>query len=98
MEEDAGKLDACAGSSAQHHFVVDYNRAGDGPAEIVFKHRSAHGREAAESRLRNRRISCVILGRQRRTCRRNPCAAMLKLSVRRGPNDPFGVKGGIKEH
>jgi len=97
MEEDAGKLvhagsDRLAGST---HSLVDYNRAGVALAEIVSKPDLRTGREAAEYASEIRRIM-RYLGVSDGNMQEGSLRCDVNISVRRGPNDPFGVKVEIK--
>ncbi|MEB3259485.1 MAG: Asp-tRNA(Asn)/Glu-tRNA(Gln) amidotransferase subunit GatB [Cyanobacteriota bacterium] len=97
MEEDAGKLvhagsDRLAGSS---HSLVDYNRAGVALAEIVSKPDLRTGREAAEYASEVRRIM-RYLGVSDGNMQEGSLRCDVNISVRRGPEAPFGVKVEIK--
>jgi aspartyl-tRNA(Asn)/glutamyl-tRNA(Gln) amidotransferase subunit B len=97
MEEDAGKLvhagsDRLAGSS---HSLVDYNRAGVALAEIVSKPDLRTGREAAEYAAEVRRIM-RYLGVSDGNMQEGSLRCDVNISVRRGPDAPFGVKVEIK--
>jgi aspartyl-tRNA(Asn)/glutamyl-tRNA(Gln) amidotransferase subunit B len=97
MEEDAGKLvhagsDRLAGSS---HSLVDYNRAGVGLAEIVSKPDLRTGREAAEYAAEVRRIM-RYLGVSDGNMQEGSLRCDVNISVRKGPDAPFGVKVEIK--
>ncbi|MFN7678021.1 MAG: Asp-tRNA(Asn)/Glu-tRNA(Gln) amidotransferase subunit GatB [Cyanobacteriota bacterium] len=97
MEEDAGKLvhagsDRLAGSS---HSLVDYNRAGVALAEIVSKPDLRTGREAAEYAAEVRRIM-RYLGVSDGNMQEGSLRCDVNISVRPGPNAPFGVKVEIK--
>jgi aspartyl-tRNA(Asn)/glutamyl-tRNA(Gln) amidotransferase subunit B len=97
MEEDAGKLvhagsDRLAGSS---HSLVDYNRAGVALAEIVSKPDLRTGREAAEYASEIRRIM-RYLGVSDGNMQEGSLRCDVNISVRRGPDAPFGVKVEIK--
>jgi aspartyl-tRNA(Asn)/glutamyl-tRNA(Gln) amidotransferase subunit B len=97
MEEDAGKLvhagsDRLAGSS---HSLVDYNRAGVALAEIVSKPDLRTGREAAEYASEIRRIM-RYLGVSDGNMQEGSLRCDVNISVRRGPEAPFGVKVEIK--
>ncbi|WP_315855556.1 Asp-tRNA(Asn)/Glu-tRNA(Gln) amidotransferase subunit GatB [Synechococcus sp. RedBA-s] len=97
MEEDAGKLvhagsDRLAGST---HSLVDYNRAGVALAEIVSKPDLRTGREAAEYASEIRRIM-RYLGVSDGNMQEGSLRCDVNISVRRGPNEPFGVKVEIK--
>jgi aspartyl-tRNA(Asn)/glutamyl-tRNA(Gln) amidotransferase subunit B len=97
MEEDAGKLvhagsDRLAGSS---HSLVDYNRAGVALAEIVSKPDLRTGREAAEYASEVRRIM-RYLGVSDGNMQEGSLRCDVNISVRRGPEAPFGTKVEIK--
>ncbi len=97
MEEDAGKLvhagsDRLAGSS---HSLVDYNRAGVALAEIVSKPDLRTGREASEYASEIRRI-VRYLGVSDGNMQEGSLRCDVNISVRRGPNEPFGTKVEIK--
>jgi aspartyl-tRNA(Asn)/glutamyl-tRNA(Gln) amidotransferase subunit B len=97
MEEDAGKLvhagsDRLAGST---HSLVDYNRAGVALAEIVSKPDLRTGREAAEYAAELRRIM-RYLGVSDGNMQEGSLRCDVNISVRRGPEAPFGVKVEIK--
>ena len=97
MEEDAGKLvhagsDRLAGST---HSLVDYNRAGVALAEIVSKPDLRTGREAAEYAAELRRIM-RYLGVSDGNMQEGSLRCDVNISVRRGPNAPFGTKVEIK--
>ncbi|MFM1799309.1 MAG: Aspartyl/glutamyl-tRNA(Asn/Gln) amidotransferase subunit [Cyanobacteriota bacterium] len=97
MEEDAGKLvhagsDRLAGSS---HSLVDYNRAGVALAEIVSKPDLRTGREAAEYASEIRRIM-RYLGVSDGNMQEGSLRCDVNISVRQGPEAPFGVKVEIK--
>jgi aspartyl-tRNA(Asn)/glutamyl-tRNA(Gln) amidotransferase subunit B len=97
MEEDAGKLvhagsDRLAGSS---HSLVDYNRAGVALAEIVSKPDLRSGREAAEYASELRRIM-RYLGVSDGNMQEGSLRCDVNISVRRGPDAPFGTKVEIK--
>jgi aspartyl-tRNA(Asn)/glutamyl-tRNA(Gln) amidotransferase subunit B len=97
MEEDAGKLvhagsDRLAGST---HSLVDYNRAGVALAEIVSKPDLRTGREAAEYASEIRRIM-RYLGVSDGNMQEGSLRCDVNISVRRGPDAPFGVKVEIK--
>lgn len=97
MEEDAGKLvhagsDRLAGSS---HSLVDYNRAGVALAEIVSKPDLRTGREAAEYAAEVRRIM-RYLGVSDGNMQEGSLRCDVNISVRPGPEAPFGVKVEIK--
>ena len=97
MEEDAGKLvhagsDRLAGST---HSLVDYNRAGVALAEIVSKPDLRTGREAAEYAAEIRR-SMRYLGVRDGNMQEGSLRCDVNISVRRGPEEPFGTKVEIK--
>ena len=97
MEEDAGKLvhagsDRLAGST---HSLVDYNRAGVALAEIVSKPDLRNGREAAEYASEIRRIM-RYLGVSDGNMQEGSLRCDVNISVRRGPDAPFGTKVEIK--
>jgi aspartyl-tRNA(Asn)/glutamyl-tRNA(Gln) amidotransferase subunit B len=97
MEEDAGKLvhagsDRLAGST---HSLVDYNRAGVALAEIVSKPDLRTGREAAEYAAEVRRIM-RYLGVSDGNMQEGSLRCDVNISVRRGPDAPFGTKVEIK--
>ncbi len=97
MEEDAGKLvhagsDRLAGST---HSLVDYNRAGVALAEIVSKPDLRTGREAAEYAAEIRRIM-RYLGVSDGNMQEGSLRCDVNISVRQGPNAPFGTKVEIK--
>jgi aspartyl-tRNA(Asn)/glutamyl-tRNA(Gln) amidotransferase subunit B len=97
MEEDAGKLvhagsDRLAGST---HSLVDYNRAGVALAEIVSKPDLRTGREAAEYAAEIRRIM-RYLGVSDGNMQEGSLRCDVNISVRRGPEAPFGTKVEIK--
>ncbi|MEB3327037.1 MAG: Asp-tRNA(Asn)/Glu-tRNA(Gln) amidotransferase subunit GatB, partial [Synechococcus sp.] len=97
MEEDAGKLvhagsDRLAGSS---HSLVDYNRAGVALAESVSKPDLRTGREAAEYASEIRRIM-RYLGVSDGNMQEGSLRCDVNISVRRGPEAPFGTKVEIK--
>ena len=97
MEEDAGKLvhagsDRLAGST---HSLVDYNRAGVALAEIVSKPDLRNGREAAEYASEIRRIMRYI-GVSDGNMQEGSLRCDVNISVRRGPDAPFGTKVEIK--
>ena len=97
MEEDAGKLvhagsDRLAGST---HSLVDYNRAWVALAEIVSKPDLRTGREAAEYASEIRRIM-RYLGVSDGNMQEGSLRCDVNISVRRGPDAPFGTKVEIK--
>jgi len=97
MEEDAGKL-VHAGSdqlSGSTHSLVDYNRAGVALAEIVSKPDLRTGREAAEYAAEIRRIM-RYLGVSDGNMQEGSLRCDVNISVRKGPNAPFGTKVEIK--
>ena len=97
MEEDAGKLvhagsDRLAGSS---YSLVDYNRAGVALAEIVSKPDLRTGREASEYASEIRRI-VRYLGVSDGNMQEGSLRCDVNISVRKGPEAPFGTKVEIK--
>ncbi len=97
MEEDAGKLvhagsDRLAGSK---YSLVDYNRAGVALAEIVSKPDLRTGREASEYAAELRRI-VRYLGVSDGNMQEGSLRCDVNISVRRGPEAPFGTKVEIK--
>ncbi|MFN5119155.1 MAG: Asp-tRNA(Asn)/Glu-tRNA(Gln) amidotransferase subunit GatB [Cyanobacteriota bacterium] len=97
MEEDAGKLvhagsDRLAGST---HSLVDYNRAGVALAEIVSKPDLRTGREASEYASEIRRIM-RYLAVSDGNMQEGSLRCDVNISVRRGPDAPFGTKVEIK--
>lgn len=97
MEEDAGKL-VHAGSdrlSGSTHSLVDYNRAGVALAEIVSRPDLRTGREAAEYASEIRRIM-RYLGVSDGNMQEGSLRCDVNISVRRGPDAPFGTKVEIK--
>lgn len=97
MEEDAGKL-VHAGSDrldGSTHSLVDYNRAGVALAEIVSKPDLRTGREAAEYASEIRRIM-RYLEVSDGNMQEGSLRCDVNISVRPGPNDPFGTKVEIK--
>ena len=97
MEEDAGKLvhagsDRLAGSS---YSLVDYNRAGVALAEIVSKPDLRTGREASEYASEIRRI-VRYLGVSDGNMQEGSLRCDVNISVRRGPDAPFGTKLKLK--
>ncbi len=97
MEEDAGKLvhagsDRLAGST---HSLVDYNRAGVALAEIVSKPDLRTGREAAEYASEIRRIM-RYLEVSDGNMQEGSLRCDVNISVRNGPDAPFGTKVEIK--
>ncbi len=97
MEEDAGKLvhagsDRLAGST---YSLVDYNRAGVALAEIVSKPDLRTGREASEYASEIRRI-VRYLGVSDGNMQEGSLRCDVNISVRPGPNAPFGTKVEIK--
>ncbi len=97
MEEDAGKLvhagsDRLAGST---HSLVDYNRAGVALAEIVSKPDLRTGREAAEYAAEIRRIM-RYLGVSDGNMQEGSLRCDVNISIRPGPEEPFGTKVEIK--
>ncbi len=97
MEEDAGKLvhagsDRLAGSK---YSLVDYNRAGVALAEIVSKPDLRTGREASEYASEIRRI-VRYLGVSDGNMQEGSLRCDVNISVRQGPEAPFGTKVEIK--
>ena len=97
MEEDAGKLvhagsDRLAGSK---YSLVDYNRAGIALVEIVSKPDIRTGREASEYASEIRR-TVRYLGVSDGNMQEGSLRCDVNISVRRGPNAPFGTKVEIK--
>jgi len=84
--------DRLAGSS---HSLVDYNRAGVALAEIVSKPDLRTGREAAEYASEIRRIM-RYLGVSDGNMQEGSLRCDVNISVRRGPEAPFGTKVEIK--
>jgi len=97
MEEDAGKLvlsgsDRLAGSK---YSLVDYNRAGIALCEIVSKPDIRSGKEAAEYASEIRR-TVRYLGVSDGNMQEGSLRCDVNISVRKGPNAPFGTKVEIK--
>tara|TARA_B100000945_G_scaffold158404_1_gene127255 strand:- start:34 stop:1506 length:1473 start_codon:yes stop_codon:yes gene_type:complete len=97
MEEDAGKLvhagsDRLAGSK---YSLVDYNRAGIALVEIVSKPDLRTGREASEYASEIRR-TVRYLGVSDGNMQEGSLRCDVNISVRRGPDAPFGTKVEIK--
>ncbi len=97
MEEDAGKLvhvgsERLAGSK---YSLVDYNRAGIALVEIVSKPDIRTGREASEYASEIRR-TVRYLGVSDGNMQEGSLRCDVNISVRRGPNSPFGTKVEIK--
>jgi len=97
MEEDAGKLvhagsDRLAGSK---YSLVDYNRAGIPLCEIVSKPDIRTGREASEYASEIRR-TVRYLGVSDGNMQEGSLRCDVNISVRKGPNAPFGTKVEIK--
>tara|TARA_B100000073_G_scaffold310802_1_gene283419 strand:+ start:612 stop:2084 length:1473 start_codon:yes stop_codon:yes gene_type:complete len=97
MEEDAGKLvhsgsDRLAGSK---YSLVDYNRAGIALVEIVSKPDIRSGREASEYASEIRR-TVRYLGVSDGNMQEGSLRCDVNISVRQGPNEPFGTKVEIK--
>tara|TARA_Y100001970_G_scaffold293830_1_gene443626 strand:+ start:10653 stop:12125 length:1473 start_codon:yes stop_codon:yes gene_type:complete len=97
MEEDAGKLvhvgsDRLSGSK---YSLVDYNRAGTPLVEIVSKPDLRTGREASEYASEIRR-TVRYLGVSDGNMQEGSLRCDVNISVRRGPNAPFGTKVEIK--
>jgi aspartyl-tRNA(Asn)/glutamyl-tRNA(Gln) amidotransferase subunit B len=84
--------DRLAGST---HSLVDYNRAGVALAEIVSKPDLRTGREAAEYAAEIRRIM-RYLGVSDGNMQEGSLRCDVNISVRRGPDAPFGTKVEIK--
>jgi len=84
--------DRLAGST---HSLVDYNRAGVALAEIVSKPDLRTGREAAEYASEIRRIM-RYLGVSDGNMQEGSLRCDVNISVRRGPDAPFGTKVEIK--
>ena len=97
MEEDAGKL-VHAGSvrlAGSTHSLVDYNPSCVALAEIVSKPDLRTGREAAEYAAEIRRIM-RYLGVSDGNMQEGSLRCDVNISVRRGPEEPFGTKVEIK--
>ena len=77
------------------HSLVDYNRAGVALAEIVSKPDLRTGREAAEYASEIRRIM-RYLGVSDGNMQEGSLRCDVNISVRRGPDAPFGTKVEIK--
>ena len=97
MEEDAGKLvhagsDRLAGSK---YSLVDYNRAGIALCEIVSKPDIRTGREASEYASEIRR-TVRYLGVSDGNMQEGSLRCDVNISVRKGPDAPFGTKVEIK--
>ena len=97
MEEDAGKLvhsgsDRLAGSK---YSLVDYNRAGIALCEIVSKPDIRSGKEASEYASEIRR-TVRYLGVSDGNMQEGSLRCDVNISVRKGPNAPFGTKVEIK--
>ncbi len=97
MEEDAGKLvhagsDRLAGSK---YSLVDYNRAGIALVEIVSKPDIRTGREASEYASEIRR-TVRYLGVSDGNMQEGSLRCDVNISVRKGPEAPFGTKVEIK--
>ena len=97
MEEDAGKLvhagsDRLAGSK---YSLVDYNRAGIALVEIVSKPDIRTGREASEYASEIRR-TVRYLGVSDGNMQEGSLRCDVNISVRQGPQAPFGTKVEIK--
>ena len=97
MEEDAGKLvhagsDRLAGSK---YSLVDYNRAGIPLVEIVSKPDIRTGKEASEYASEIRR-TVRYLGVSDGNMQEGSLRCDVNISVRRGPDSPFGTKVEIK--
>jgi len=97
MEEDAGKL-VHAGSDrldGSKYSLVDYNRAGIALVEIVSKPDIRTGREASEYASEIRR-TVRYLGVSDGNMQEGSLRCDVNISVRRGPEAPFGTKVEIK--
>ena len=97
MEEDAGKL-VHAGSDrldGSKYSLVDYNRAGIALVEIVSKPDIRTGREAYEYASEIRR-TVRYLGVSDGNMQEGSLRCDVNISVRRGPEAPFGTKVEIK--
>ena len=97
MEEDAGKLvhagsDRLAGSK---YSLVDYNRAGIPLVEIVSKPDIRTGKEASEYASEIRK-TVRYLGVSDGNMQEGSLRCDVNISVRRGPDSPFGTKVEIK--
>ncbi len=97
IEEDAGKLvhsgsDRLAGSK---YSLVDYNRAGIALCEIVSKPDIRSGKEASEYASEIRR-TVRYLGVSDGNMQEGSLRCDVNISVRKGPNAPFGTKVEIK--
>ena len=97
MEEDAGKLvhsgsDRLAGSK---YSLVDYNRAGIPLVEIVSRPDIRTGREASEYASEIRR-TVRYLGVSDGNMQEGSLRCDVNISVRKGPDSPFGTKVEIK--
>ena len=97
MEEDAGKLvhsgsERLAGSK---YSLVDYNRAGIALCEIVSKPDIRTGKEASEYASEIRR-TVRYLGVSDGNMQEGSLRCDVNISVRKGPNAPFGTKVEIK--
>ena len=97
MEEEAGKLvlggsDRLAGSK---YSLVDYNRAGIALCEIVSKPDIRTGREASEYASEIRR-TVRYLGVSDGNMQEGSLRCDVNISVRKGPDAPFGTKVEIK--
>jgi len=97
MEEDAGKLvhsgsDRLAGSK---YSLVDYNRAGIALCEIVSKPDIRSGKEASEYASEIRR-TVRYLGVSDGNMQEGSLRCDVNISVRKGPDAPFGTKVEIK--
>ena len=84
--------DRLAGST---YSLVDYNRAGVALAEIVSKPDLRTGREASEYASEIRRI-VRYLGVSDGNMQEGSLRCDVNISVRRGPDAPFGTKVEIK--
>jgi len=97
MEEDAGKL-VHAGSDrldGSKYSLVDYNRAGIALVEIVSKPDIRTGREASEYASEIRK-TVRYLGVSDGNMQEGSLRCDVNISVRRGPDAPFGTKVEIK--
>ena len=97
MEEDAGKL-VHAGSDrldGSKYSLVDYNRAGIALCEIVSKPDIRTGREASEYASEIRR-TVRYLGVSDGNMQEGSLRCDVNISVRKGPDAPFGTKVEIK--
>ena len=97
MEEDAGKLVHCGSDrlAGSKYSLVDYNRAGIALVEIVSKPDIRTGREASEYASEIRR-TVRYLGVSDGNMQEGSLRCDVNISVRQGPNAPFGTKVEIK--